>query len=345
MPDAPPREVLELVLRHGWNATAFQTLEAGYAYWFDGDACVAYVDTGKAWVAAGSPIAASERIASVASGFVAAARRAGRRVCFVATEDRMRVATSASLRALQIAAQPVWDPRCWAAQVDAHRSIGGQLKRARRKGVRVRLLEPEELGDPQMRAAIEAVASQWLQTRDSAPMQFLLRVDPFLLATERRCFVAELGDAVVAFAGVIPVPARKGWFVEDLVRVPAAPNGTTESLVDAVMRWAADEGCTWVTLGASPLAGPVVAWLRVVRRGARLVYDFEGLHAFKAKLRPQEWMPIYLSYPRGQGALRSLSDTLTAFTGQGVLGFGVRALLRAPAMIGAARASRPASQA
>ena len=41
--------MLGLVARHGWNATAFQTLEAGYRYFFHGsDACVAYIDTGAA---------------------------------------------------------------------------------------------------------------------------------------------------------------------------------------------------------------------------------------------------------------------------------------------------------
>src|SRR4051794_2410267 len=39
------RRVHDLVRRHGWNAMAFQTLEAGYSYFFHGDACVAYVDT------------------------------------------------------------------------------------------------------------------------------------------------------------------------------------------------------------------------------------------------------------------------------------------------------------
>jgi phosphatidylglycerol lysyltransferase len=326
--------VLQLVMRHGWNATAFQTLEPGYAYMFDDDACVAYVDTGHAWVAAGAPIAAPERVADVATKFVAAARRAGKRACFVATEDRMREATRGRLHALQIAEQPIWDPREWSDQAAAHRSIGGQLKRARNKGVRVRLCAAAELEAGPTHEAIAAVAGQWLQTRDSEPMRFLLHVDPFAFGSERRCFVAEVDREVVAFAGVIPVPARQGWFIEDLVRSPRAPNGTTESLVDAVMRWAQREGCSWVTLGAAPLAGPIARWLRLVRRGARIVYDFEGLHAFKAKLRPREWMPIYLQYPRSQGAFRSLSDTLAAFTGHGVLGFGVRALLRAPAAIG-----------
>ena len=213
--------VLRLVLRHGWNATSFQTLEAGYAYRFVDDGCVAYVDTGHAWVAAGAPIAAPGRLAAVAGDFVAAARASDRRVCFVATEDRMREATRERLDALQIAEQPVWDPRQWSEQVAAHRSIGGQRRRAENKGVRVRMLDPAELDHGPTREAITAVTRQWLRTRGSEPMGFLLRVDPFVFSTERRCFVAEHEGRIVAFAGVIPVPARRGWFIEDLRPRPA----------------------------------------------------------------------------------------------------------------------------
>jgi phosphatidylglycerol lysyltransferase len=334
----PQREqVLQVVLQHGWNSTAFQALESEFAYFFAGDACVAYVDTGRAWVAAGAPIAAPAQLGPAALAFVAAARAAGRRACFVATEDRMRLATEGFLRALAIAEQPVWDPAAWTSTLAQHKSIRAQLRRAHNKGVRVRMVSTAELEGGPTRASIGAVVERWLATRESEPMGFLLRVDPFVFPEHRRCFVAERGGVMVAFAGVIPVPARGGWFIEDLVRDPSAPNGTSEALVDAVMRWAHDEGCRWLTLGASPLAGSVARWLRVVRRGARLLYDFEGLHAFKAKLGPREWTPIYLSYPRGQSVLRSLTDTLTAFTGRGWLDFGVRALLRAPAATSGAR--------
>src|SRR5262245_16069153 len=63
-----------LILSHGWNATAFQTLESGYRYFFpNDDACVAYVDTGRAWVAAGAPIAPDVRIADAIDEFLRAA--------------------------------------------------------------------------------------------------------------------------------------------------------------------------------------------------------------------------------------------------------------------------------
>src|SRR5882724_3789546 len=116
--------VLGLVARHGWNATAFQTLEAGYRYFFYGtDACVAYVDTGGAWVAAGAPLAHTGELAEVVSAFVQAARAAGRRSCFFGTEERLRASTAEALRSLNIGEQPSWDPRVWPARLATHRSL------------------------------------------------------------------------------------------------------------------------------------------------------------------------------------------------------------------------------
>jgi len=75
------------VLRHGFEATSFQALESGYCYFFHGsEACVAYVDTGRAWVAAGAPIAPLSARAEAVSAFLSAAQFAGKRACFFATE-------------------------------------------------------------------------------------------------------------------------------------------------------------------------------------------------------------------------------------------------------------------
>ena len=59
--------VLALLRAFGFNATSFQILEPGYRYFFDGDACVAYCETGGAWVAAGAPIAPETRLRDVVS--------------------------------------------------------------------------------------------------------------------------------------------------------------------------------------------------------------------------------------------------------------------------------------
>jgi phosphatidylglycerol lysyltransferase len=72
--------------------------------------------------------------------------------------------------------------------------------------------------------------------------------------------------------------------------------------------------------------------LQTVRRWGAPLYDFDGLRAFKAKLRPRSWDPIYLSYPPGGTAWRAVWDTLKAFAHGGLLGFGIRTLLRGPAI-------------
>src|SRR5690242_18866536 len=110
--DASRERVLALLERHGWNATSFQVLEPGFRYWFSGDdACVGYVDTGRAWVAAGAPIAAPERLAEVTAEFARAAAAAGRRTCLFATEGRFREAVD--WPALRIGEQPIWSPAAW----------------------------------------------------------------------------------------------------------------------------------------------------------------------------------------------------------------------------------------
>ncbi|PCC71193.1 phosphatidylglycerol lysyltransferase [Nannocystis exedens] len=339
MPDAPTghsasqRRVLQLVQRHGWNVTAFQTFGAEFTYFFHGDGCVAYVDTGSAWVAAGAPIAATDELAAIGGAFVRAAREAPRRCCFVATEDRFRHATAADLRAVAIGEQPVWDPQTWPDTLRRHSRLREQLRRARAKGVRVRRIDPAELDAGPLADATAELARRWLATRAMPPMRFLVGLGPFTFPELRRCFVAERDGRVVGVAHVIPVPGRRGWFLEHLVRDPQAPNGTVEALVDAVMRRATEEGCTWLTLGTAPLAGAVPRPLRFARSRLRFLYDFEGLQRFKAKLRPAAWCPIYLSYPRSQGVIVTFLDVLAAFVPGGLLRFGARCLARGPSVV------------
>ena len=327
---------LALLKRHGWNATSFQILEPGFRYWFGDDACVGYVDTGAAWIAAGAPVAGDAALARAADAFVAEARAAGRRAAFFATEERLTLDPAlAGLAALRIGEQPVWDPAGWADTMRATRSLREQLRRARAKGVVVRALPAAELADAAgaTRRAVDALIARWSSGHPMPPMGFLVQVHAYEHLEERRCFVAERDGHVVGFLAAVPVYARGGWLFEDLLRDPAAPNGTAELLVEAAMRAAAAEGSRYVTLGLVPLAGPLPAWLRLARRSGGGLYDFEGLRAFKAKLRPAAWAAIYLSYPRDQGAARTVRDVLEAFARGGLLRFGVETLLRAPAVL------------
>jgi phosphatidylglycerol lysyltransferase len=332
--DDPRRRVLALVHAHGWNSTSFQVLEPGFRYFFlDDDAAVAYVETRGAWVAAGAPLCAEDRLATVGQAFVAAARGAGRRACFFSTEARFT--ERAPLEAMRIGEEAQWDPAAWPETLRGSRSLREQLRRARAKGVAVRAVPNSELGaaDSPIRRAATGLVERWLRTRELAPMGFLVQIQPLVLLPEHRLFVAERGGQLVALLSGAPVWAREGWLLQNLIRSPETPNGTIELLIDHAMRTATVEGRRLVTLGLAPLAGPVPRALRVVRRIAGGFYDFEGLRAFKAKLRPTSWSPLYLSYPKEVGGARAIGDVLGAFSRGGLLRFGLRTLLRGPALV------------
>jgi phosphatidylglycerol lysyltransferase len=326
--------VLALLRGHAWNATAFQVLEEGFRYAFDprAEACVAYVETPGAWVVAGAPIARADDYGPVVERFLALARAAGKRASFFAVESRFLAATG--LPAIRIGEQPTWDPRGWGATLRTAKSLREQLRRARAKGVTVRRVSASAIanGGSPTRRAVEALIGRWLGSRGMAPMGFLVDVQPFSFAEERRYFVAEQEGRVVAFLAAVPVYARGGWLLEDLLRDPAAPNGSAELLVDAAMRAFGEDGSSYVTLGLAPLAG-ASGWLRLARESTRALYDFEGVRAFKAKLRPHAWEPIYLAYPAGKGANAALFDALGAFARGSFTRFGGETLLHGPAIL------------
>lgn len=62
----------------------------------------------------------------------------------------------------------------------------------------------------------------------------------------------------------------------------------------------------------------------------RGLFDFAGLLAFKERLRPQEWTPIYLAYPSGEREFFPVVESLCAFARGRPLAFLFRTLRRAP---------------
>ena len=218
---------------------------------------------------------------------------------------------------MQIGAQPVWDPHKWPEILTGSRSLREQLRRAKAKSVRMRMLEPYEIQPgTRLRASIETLTSRWLSSRGAAPMKFLLEVELFSYFRERRVYAAMLGDALVGVLNAVPIYARNGWFFEDILRDPLAPNGTAELLIDAAMRQAVDERSSMVTMGMVPLAGNVPYWIRTARKMGGAIYDFDGLRRFREKLHPDDWEPVLLRYPESQMAFTAVWDSLRAVMGQ-----------------------------
>ncbi len=290
-------------------------------------AIVAYTDTGRSWIAAGRPLAAAQLVQPAAERFAEAARRAGRRAAFFCVED---LAPFARFRRLRIGLQSELDPDAWASTLRRSRHLREQVRRARAKGVRVRRVHPDELvhGAP-LRAALERLARTWLATRAMEPMGFLVSVELFHQPDAHIYLIAERHHAaVVQCLSAVPIPGRRGWLLEDMLRSPDAPNGTTELILDHFFREVGDRAHV-VTPGLTPLAGDVPWWLRAAAIVMRPLYDFEGLRRFRARLSPQRWAPVWLVWDRGPAAL-VLLDVFRAFANGRLVRFAWRSLTQHP---------------
>jgi phosphatidylglycerol lysyltransferase len=333
-----------LVLRYGWNATAYQILNPGMAYWFSssGDAVIGYAHYGHVYVVAGSPVCAAERLPGVVAEFEREMRANGSHVCYFGADERLEALLRADLsRAVVIlGANPEWDPAAWSGIIAGRPSLRAQLRRATNKGVVVREWSASRArGNPDLWRCLR----QWGTTRGLPPMGFLVEPRTLERLDDRRVFVAQRDDdEVVGFLLVSPIPERRGWLVEQLIRGRRAPNGTNELLLDAAMRALAADGVEFVTLGLSPLSrrsgldetvNP--AWLRWVlawvRAHGRRFYNFDGLDAFKAKFRPQRWEPVYAIADERRALPSTLFAIAAAFSGGSPVAFIARA------MVGAAR--------
>jgi phosphatidylglycerol lysyltransferase len=171
-------------------------------------------------------------------------------------------------------------------------------------------------------------------------MHFLVEPQTLGRLWDRRIFVAERSGAPVGFLMASPVPLRKGWLIEQIVRDGAAPNGTTELLVDAAFRAAVQEGLEYFTLGLSPLSGHPAEggsddplWLTLLFRWLRLhgsrFYNFRGLERFKSKFSPREWEPIYAICNQPSFSPRVLLAIAAAFGGINPFLFMAKALAKA----------------
>lgn len=320
-------QVRKLVMMFGWNATAYQIINPGMSHWFSaaGDAVIGFVQDRNFRVVAGAPVCAQERLAEVVNEFESEAAQTGRKVCYFGAEARLESHLAASLRhsRLRLGAQPAWNPARWQEGFLHHASLRAQLNRARNKAVIVSEWPAERASS---HAEMHRCLREWLATRGAPPMHFLIEPQTLERLYDRRVFVAERNQQIIGFLVASPVPCRKGWLVEQIIRGAGAVNGTSELLVDTAVRATAESGSEYVTLGLSPLSKQgnaadlttpflLQALLAWVRAHGRRFYNFEGLDAFKAKFRPERWEPVYAIVNEPRFSLAALHAIASAFTG------------------------------
>jgi phosphatidylglycerol lysyltransferase len=311
LPD-PTVDLLRFYQLHGYNAHALVGIARGTRLWTspETEGAVAYIEFGKVWLVPGDPLANAEDLAKVSDRFLKKARAERRSVGFMAaTALFAKQSRRLGLRAIKIGSAPFFDLATWAPRGDRGKKARAGVNQARRAGLQV--TEVNEVDERLIRETA-CLCRSWLTTRRS-PIKFewLFTVDPFQHQEAKRYFTArDANGKLVGFLAASPIPARDGWYLEDVLRSKNAPNGTTDLLVVEVLDALKRSGAKLATLGTALMANdglvdPDVHLSRFLSRPAWFVagcfsifYNFDGVRRFKAKFAPSWWESEYVLLSR-----------------------------------------------
>ena len=308
----PTGELLRLQTLHGYNAHSLVSIAPGALLWShpDIDGAVIYSEFGKVWLAAGDPLAPLEDMRELARRFLAHAKEQNRVVAFVPTSAEFaRMVAANDFAAVKVGAAPYFDLKTWNPRGDSAKNLRSGVNQARRAGVTIEALR--DIPDEEQKKETAQLCMHWLGKR-RAGMTFgwLVALDPFLHSEYKKYFAARLNDKLVGFLAASPIPARKGWYLEDVLQEPDAPKGTATLLVFEALTKLKLEGAELATLGTSPLAtdGPndiptehptTARVLEMASTHLSAFYNFEGLRRFKGKFVPSWWESEYALAQRG----------------------------------------------
>lgn len=337
-PAAPAQDsVVALAARYAHNSNDVVSAYDGWQY-FTTEApagAVAYVRRGRALIANGDPLCAPEHTAEVLRRFAAYARVRRLTCCFLGASERARAAAAGlGYGAVKVGEEPLFDLRTYAPRGDRAKKARAARNQALRSGVAAREYVPAHGRNPAVEREMEAVLAAWSRTRPVEPLAFSLRLEPFTGLERKRYFVAVHEGRVVAFVACSPLPGRAGAYLEDVIRHPDAPYGSTELLVLYAFEELARSGVEMATLGVAPLQGveqqttrrhrALGRVLAAARDHAGRVYRFNSLGHYKRKFGPTATESVYLLYRPARITPRLLFGLLGAFTPDG-LGAWLRA--------------------
>ncbi len=306
-------EALSLQSKYGYNEHSFVGVGVQAEVWVDAltGGIVSFNERGKVWVAAGEPLGRDEDLAGITARFLAHARARKRIVAFLPTTEKFaKSIASRDVRIVKVGASPYFDLQKWNPRGNSAKKLRSGVNHARRAGISV-----EEVSNvtEEFRREAESLSQEWSDHRRAGVhFGWLFELAPFRYSAARKYFAARTPDGKLqGLIAASPIPARAGWYLEDVLRSVDSPSGTSDILVFEALTSLAACGVRLATLGTVPLSEKgsdcvsvghnflVERSLKFSRRHLTSLYNFKGLGTFKSKFVPSWWEGEYVIVSKG----------------------------------------------
>lgn len=310
---AGKENLLRLQKIYGYSAHSLVAISINARSWFDfkTQSGLAFTEHGKIRLVAGEMMAEDEQLQVAVHKFIEQAKMANKLVAFLPTTEKFAKAVAPlGFEAVKIGASPYFDLQTWNPRGDKAKKMRAGVNQAKRAGVSV---EQVSEFDKIFRDEVLDLSESWLKTR-RAKIKFgwLFELAPFHHSVYKKYFSArDSGGKLVGLLAASPIPAREGWYLEDVLRYAHSPKGTTDLLVYQALKKFAGEGAKLATLGTVPLASDGANSLVTSKyhfaekillfssKNFNSLYNFNGLRRFKAKFVPSWWESEYILLPKG----------------------------------------------
>jgi lysylphosphatidylglycerol synthetase-like protein (DUF2156 family) len=309
---ADAQRARRILQTHGGDHIAFMTTWPLTSYWFgaDGETAIGYRLVGGVAITIGAAFGKPDAVAEAMTDFARHCDDHGWTPAFYSIDAGDWDAHFAAIGwdRLVIAEEAVIDAQGWSPKGRRFQDIRTAVNRARRDGLGVEWTSWNALSR-ETAAQLADISEEWVAGKELPEMGFTLGGLDELRDRDVALMIARASDGTVQ-AATSWMPGYRdgrvdGWTLDFMRRRTDGPNGVMEYLIAATAERARDDGLSFVSLSAAPLArsagsdagqGTLDRVLRLLASSLEAMYAFGSLLAFKRKFQP-ELRPLLLAYP------------------------------------------------
>ncbi|OCQ99342.1 hypothetical protein BCD64_12400 [Nostoc sp. MBR 210] len=307
----------KIVEDYGCSSLAAITLLSDKSYFFSpsGKSVIAYVPKGRGAIALGDPIGPIEERQEVIVSFQQFCQRNDWYPAFYQTSPNdLDLYISLGFRILKIGEEAIVDLKNFTLQGKAGKNFRPSINRLTKLGYQVSFYQPPINHD--LLHQLKSVSDEWLKMAQGSEKRFSLGW--FDEAYLRNCEIAVVhtpDGGIAAFTNILPEYQLNEITIDMMRHRASMENGMMDFLFTSLLQHFQEKGYDSFNFGLSALAGVgenstsrrLEKVLRYLYEHLNGFYNFQGLHAYKDKFRPN-WEPRYLVYP----SLTALPDVVVA---------------------------------
>ncbi|SHI00945.1 DUF2156 domain-containing protein [Clostridium grantii] len=303
------KKVLELVNNYGQNPMSYLAIEKDKKYFFGNlsEGVIAYGLVKDVMVCCGDMICAEEEAPLFIKEFMSFCKRNKYSVIFINVTDKfLSLYNDLGFQSVKYGEDATF-------KLSEYNLAGGKIAKVRaainhanKAGILVSEYKPLEHKDMKIENEINEVSNEWLKSKKSGELSFMLGGVGLEEPLGRRYFFAkDANDKILGFVVFVPYDANKGYLADITRRRNDAPQGVLEKIIYDAFMIMKEEGVVWGNMGLVPLANlreenekvkTVTLLFEFIYENLNNFYGFKPLYKAKEKYAPTHWVPRYLVY-------------------------------------------------